>query len=374
MSPPSPHRINAAELREVALPFREPFRTAAGAHAERRLLLVRLESDGATGWGECGPIPGYSVDTLDGARRHLGTALPMLVGTPLGDPGLTVGHLPRGTPPTARFAVDSAALDLVSRLRGIPARHLLGGEDEAIPIGAVIGIGPPEVVVAAARAAADDDFARIKLKAAGPIDLDTLRAVRKALPDAVLAVDGNGAFTADHLPLLAGLDDLHLAFIEQPFPAQDLATSARLAAAAATPVCLDESITTPDTVRHALAAGAGSIINLKPARFGGFAAALDALDLARAAGAGTWIGGMLESGIGRAAALALAAVPGTTHAADLAPPDRLLGADLVATRWIVCDGGISRPTGPGLGFEIDLDALQRATINVERAEEARSPS
>jgi O-succinylbenzoate synthase len=365
--PGDPPRLAAAELREVVLPLRARFRSAASELAERRLLLLRLAAGGVEGWGECSLVPGYGTTSLAGARRHLRAGLAALVGAPVHDPGLLVARLPRGTPPEACFAVEAAGLDLLGRLRSTPARRLIGGFDLPVAVGAVVGAGDESALVAAAAAAAAAGYRRVKLKAASIDDLATVRSVRRALPEIALALDANGSFSPEHVPDLAACDDLGLAFLEQPFPAPDLDTSARLARRAATPVCLDEAVTGPDAARRVLASGAGSVLVLKPGRLGGTAAAREILDAARTAGAGAWVGGMLESGIGRAAALVLASLEGTTHPADLAPPGCYLAADVVTDFPVLEEGTLTPPAGPGLGITVDQAAVERWSVAVESA-------
>jgi O-succinylbenzoate synthase len=357
--------IDVVEVREIVIPFHVPFRSGVGELSKRRLMLVCLHCGGARGWGECGPIPGYGAETYADARRALDDAATWMVGLELSET-IRQPLLDRVASPSARFAIESALLDLAGHVSGLQTWKRLGGETFRIPVGAVIPCGPADDVIAAAADAADAGYHRIKLKVASPTDLDLVRAVAEAVPQRGLAIDANGAFSGAELPALEEIDDLGLRFIEQPFPADDIKTSAALASRIATPICLDESISSPAAARRYLEAGACSMIVVKPARLGGFGPSRQVLELAAAAGAGVWVGGMLESGIGRAAALAAATLPGTTAPADLAPPRRLMASDLLLSPWALHEGVIEIPKRPGLGFEVDRDAVERFSIEVRR--------
>jgi O-succinylbenzoate synthase len=207
---------------------------------------------------------------------------------------------------------------------------------------------------------------RLKVKVASLDDLDRVGVLRKALPDMPLAIDANGCFRpADLGELVATLDGLTLSFVEQPFPADDLDDSAALATAIGTPVCLDETVTGPAILSRALAMRAGTMVAIKPARLGGLSAALEAIDVALGWGAAILIGGMLETGIGRAASIALAAGSGSAVPADLAPADHYLTGDLLIDAPPAVDGYVEAPDGPGFGVTVDDEAVRDAALHRE---------
>jgi o-succinylbenzoate synthase len=191
-------------------------------------------------------------------------------------------------------------------------------------------------------------------------------AVRERFgPDLALQVDANAAYTRVDIDHLRALDRFDLVLVEQPFAEEDLRGHAELAAALSTPICLDESILSAAVAADAVAMGACSIVNVKAGRVGGYLEARAVHDVCAAAGAPVWCGGMLETGLGRAANVALAALPGFTLPGDLSASDRYWAHDITAP-FVLEDGALAVPTGPGLGVEVDDAALEQVTTAVER--------
>lgn len=349
-----------AEIREVALPLRRPYRTAGTDITERRILLIRLFAEGLDGWGECGPVPGYSPETLADCRSSLETTLGLLVGRGAAEAATRL-------PDAAGFALESALADLAARRAGNPLWRHLGGSRSVIPVGVVIGLDiPVSELGTAAEWFLDMGYRRIKLKIAPGEDVRRAAAVRAVLPSSNVAVDANGSYPPEGVTAPAALDAYELSFIEQPFPAAALDATARLASAVATPICLDESIGSVAEAEAAIDRGAAGIINVKPARVGGLSAAREIHDVARRRGVPLWCGGMLESGIGKAAALAVASLPGMVMAADLPPSRRHFATDLVTPEWTMAEDGIHLPENPGLGVEIDAEVIDRTTTSIVR--------
>jgi O-succinylbenzoate synthase len=166
--------------------------------------------------------------------------------------------------------------------------------------------------------------------------------------------------------VLAALDDLGLTMVEQPYPADDLVGSARLQARLRTPVCLDESVTSLGALQSAVALGAGRVVNLKPGRLGGVLETVRVHDACVQAGIPVWIGGMLETGIGRAVNVALATLPGVRMPGDTSASDRYFAADLTAPFVLDADGLMAVPAGPGIGVTPDPDRLADVTRHTER--------
>lgn len=353
MSPLEPlPTVVGGEIREVVLPLRRPYRSAGTAIRERRVLLVRLLAEEGEGWGECGPIPGYTPETAEECRRALEVELNRLVeGQPdEADPP---------PPPTAQFGVEAALLDLASRMVGVPLWRYLGGTRRVIPVGVVIGLGvPPADLATAAEWFLDAGYRRVKLKIAPGQARERVAAVRSVHGTADLAVDANGSFAPEDAADLASLEGFDLSFIEQPFPPDALEASARLAATLSTPICLDESIGSVAEAETAIDRGAAGIINVKPARLGGIGIATAVHEVGTRRGVPMWCGGMLESGIGKAAALAVASLAGMTLPAELPPSNRHLDADVVRPEWALGDDGVELPDAPGLGVEVDWEVIR----------------
>jgi O-succinylbenzoate synthase len=354
--------VEAVELRRVRLRLVEPFHTAHGVQYEREILLVRAMGPAAEGWGECNalPEPTYTAETVDTAahvlREHI---VPRLFDTAEPEPAPVKGH------PMAHAALEAALLDLRLRAEGRSLADFLGATRDRVPAGVAIGmLHDVDALADTAERRLAEGYQRIKLKVEPGWDVEPVSAVRHRIgPDAALQVDANGSYAADPSALKA-LDDFGLVMIEQPLADDDLLGHAALAQQLHTPICLDESITSVGGAEAAIALGACRIINIKPGRVGGLAQAKRIHDLCAQRGIPVWCGGMLETGIGRAASVALAALPNFTLPADLSASDRYYAPDLTAP-FVLEDGCLRVPTGPGIGVVPDRDALAEHTVSIE---------
>ncbi len=363
-------RLDAVELRLVRLPFVRPFRTSNGTEHAREAVLVRVETAGGEGWGECGAAaePRYSPEFNESAwtvvREWLAPALlaaPELGGAEVA-PLLAAwsGHR------MAKAALELAVLDAALHAEGVSLAAYLGGVRTSVVAGVAVGItsSVAELVEVVGGYVAEG-YPRVKLKIEPGWDLEPVRAVRQAFgPDLLLQVDGNGAYREDDADHLRKLDEFGLLMIEQPLGEEDLVGHASLAARLSTPICLDESVRSADGARAALALGACSVVNVKAGRVGGYLEARRVHDLCLAQDVPVWCGGMLETGIGRAANLALASLPGFTLPADLSATDRYFRED-VTRRFELEAGSIAVPSGPGLGVEVVPEALDAVTVRRE---------
>ncbi|WP_433345294.1 o-succinylbenzoate synthase [Microtetraspora malaysiensis] len=361
-------KLEGVELRRVALPLVTPFRTSLGTQTVRDALLVRVATDEGEGWAESAAEdePTYSPEYLEGAadviRRFLIPALfPIDLDPAAVAPALR--HL-RGHP-MAKSAVETAVLDAWLRARGVSLAAYLGAVRRSLPVGVSVGITDTidELLDTVDRHLAAG-YARVKLKIEPGWDLEPVARVRETFgADVMLTVDANTAYRPADARHLAELDAYGLAMIEQPFAPDDLHAHARLAAMISTPICLDESITSARDAVTAIRQGACSIINIKPGRVGGYLEARRIHDVATAHGLPVWCGGMLETGLGRAANLALAALPGFTLPGDISATARYYERDVTAPFTLV-DGELAVPAGPGVGVTpepSDLEALTTAT-------------
>ncbi|MYF61461.1 MAG: o-succinylbenzoate synthase, partial [Gammaproteobacteria bacterium] len=292
-----PVRIDAIEVREIRLPLRERFEISSGYSEERRILLVRLHADGETGWGECvaGEDPGYSYETTDTAWHILAQFLiPALLGAEVTEPAdveRLLAHV-RGHP-MAKACLEMASWDLEGRKRGRSLAEVLGGSGEPVPVGVSVGLQKnDDLLVEKVGEFLAAGYRKIKLKIKPGRDVEMVRAVREAFPEAPLMVDANSAYTLADRERLAEMDDLDLLMIEQPLAHDDLHLHARLQEALETPVCLDESIRSAGDAELALELGSCRIINIKPGRVGGFGSSRRIHDLCRARGVPVWCGGM----------------------------------------------------------------------------------
>lgn len=343
-------------LHEIALPLLRPFSNASGTVAVRRTILVGITRDGVTGWGEASPYPGVTDETVDGVWANLVREVA----------GVLDGR-PADLSESAAAAVDEAEADVAARLAGIPLWERLDGRADPVPAGLAVGIEQdPGTTFAQIDAAIAAGIAAVKLKIRPGADVVAIRTVRERFEDLVLAVDANGGYHVDD-PFFDHIDDLGLAYIEQPLAATQLHEHAVLRQRIETPVCLDESAAPAPLARRAIEMGAADIVCLKPARLGHTGAA-EVATLARAAGLELKASGMLESSIGKAHTLALAAGPGFVHV-DLAPAGLQFSADVCSAPLALGDGGFAPPDGPGLGFAPDPDALaavERRALTLSR--------
>ncbi len=352
---PAGPQLSGVELIQVRLPLVRPFETSSGVETEREALIVRAVTPLAEGWGECAApsAPHYSSEYTDGAREVMTRfLLPRLAAGGWSSASEVAGTLAAGKGhPMAKAALEAAILDAELRAAGTSLAAHLGASRRRVPAGVAVGItssvGELLDVVAGYLGVG---YRRVKLKIRPGWDVGAVRAVRERFGDVPLQVDANSSYTLADAPALAGLDPFGLLLVEQPLADDDLVGHAELARAVRTPICLDESVTSTATAASAIAMGACSVVNIKPGRVGGLLEARRVHDLCAARGVPVWCGGMLETGIGRAANLALAALPGFTLTGDLSASDRYFETDLTPP-FVIDDGEIAVPDGPGIGVD-----------------------
>ena len=364
-------RLVGVEALRVAMPLVTPFRTSFSTETARDVLLLRAvlsdpELGEVEGWAECvsDNHPYYSSEYVEGSSHVLGHYLvPMLMAVPDLHPDAVAPALARVTGHRmAKAALETAVLDGWLRAHGVPLSQLLGATRDRVPCGVSVGIMDeiPQLLDAVDGYLAQG-YQRIKLKIEPGWDVEPVRAVRERFGDGILLqVDANTAYTLQDAPVLARLDPFDLLLIEQPLDEEDILGHAELAKRVRTPICLDESITSARSAAAAIRLGACSIINVKPGRVGGYLEARRIHDVCVANGVPVWCGGMLETGIGRAANLALAALPGFTLPGDTSASRRYYDTDV--TEPFELDGGyLAVPTGPGIGVLPLPDVLAEVT-------------
>ncbi len=368
-------RVDRLILREIRLPLREPFEISSGVTTTRRIVVLELRHpDGISGWSECvaPEEPFYCPEWTETAWLAISQWIaPRVLGRQFGRPEELYPLLEqafRGHP-MAKASVEMGFWELFSRLCGEPLAQVLQGTRTRVPVGISLGIqSTPEALVERAREALGRGYRKVKIKIRPGADFPFVSAVREAMgPAAPLAVDANSAFSLADAAVLARLDDLGLMMIEQPLHHRDLVRHAELQRRLRTPICLDESIDSPDRAEDMLTLGSGRIINVKPGRVGGFVASMAIHDRCQRAGVPVWAGGMLESGIGRAHNVALASLPNFQLPGDLSPSARYWERDIVRPEWTMDDDGmVNVPFElPGMGVEVDLDRVEELTVRKE---------
>jgi O-succinylbenzoate synthase len=352
------------------MPLVAPFTTSFMTQTHKRCFVVeaQLEADDGrvvTGWGENVALdrPYYSPEYLDGSvdvvRKWLA---PILFGIE-GITAETVHHHLRHIVgnPMAKASVEMAILDAQLRIEGRSFASYLGAVRDTVPSGVSVGIQDSvEETLRVVGGYVEQGYARIKLKIRPGADLAHVAAVRREFGDELpFQVDANAAYTLADAAHLRRLDDYRLLLIEQPLGEADIRQHAELAKQMQTPICLDESIVSAETAADAISLGAAAVINVKSGRVGGYLEARRIHDIARAHGIAVWCGGMLETGIGRAANAALAALPGFTLPGDISGSDRFFTEDIITKPIVMHDGVVDVPQGHGFGVNVDIEKLTR---------------
>lgn len=362
--------LKEIELRIIRLPIIRPFRTSFGTQTSREVLLVKILNENDTiGWAECVAMsqplysPEYVAGCLDLMKRFLIPAL-------RSKSGITAEEVPIILKPflggqMAKAALETAILDAQLRDKKVSLASYLGATKTKVECGVSVGIANNlNELSDEVKSYVDAGYRRIKLKIEPGWDIQAVKTVRELYPDIPLQVDANQAYSRSDGKHLAKLDEFNLLLIEQPLDEHDILGHAQLAKEVKTPICLDESITSLQSAQDALALHATTIINIKPGRVGGYLESVKIHDLCVKNRIPVWCGGMLETGIGRAANLALAALPGFTLPGDTSASARYFKQD-ITTPFVMEDGYLQVPTGPGIGVVPEMDFLDSITISKE---------
>ena len=363
-------RIRRIELLIVGLPLVRPFRTSFGVATRKECVVVRVETDAAEGWGEC--VADIEPDFSSEWNQSVWSAIEGFLGpAALREQDVSAGSLSalfafvRGNP-MAKAALVNAVLDAELRQREESLASYLGGDKKTVVCGVSVGITETvEELRAQVAGYLAEGYRRIKLKIAPGLDLDRVAPIRADHPDILLSVDANAAYRLEDLDVFRALDDFGLLMIEQPLHHEDLLQHAKLQAQIRTDLCLDESIRSAADAAAALELGACRIVNIKQGRVGGALEARAVHDVCLRAGVPVWCGGMLETGIGRATNLAIAAMPGFTLPNDTSASARYFQEDLTEPFLLGSDGTMEVPDAPGIGVVPLPDRLAASTLRRE---------
>jgi O-succinylbenzoate synthase len=268
----------------------------------------------------------------------------------------------------AKAGVEMAVLDWFGKAQNQPIAKILGATRGEIPTGISLGIEDKlgDLLDRIERAVAKG-YQRIKVKIKPRWDVDVLAEIRKRFPKIPLMADANSAYRLSDLPLLKKLDDFDLMMIEQPLDYDDYVDHAKLQKELKTPVCLDESVKSYEDGRRAIELGACRVINIKQGRVGGPYGAKMLHNVCKAKSIPVWCGGMLETGIGRAHNIALAALPNFTLPGDISASDRYYKEDLVDPPVVVTpQGTIKVSQGPGIGYNVVESRVAKVALRRER--------
>jgi O-succinylbenzoate synthase len=266
----------------------------------------------------------------------------------------------------AKATLVNAFLDARLRAEGRSLASFLGADRDRVACGVSVGIAAgTSQLLDQVNAYLAEGYRRIKLKIEPGADVERVHAVRAAHPELMLSVDANAAYTMHDVPVFRDLDALGLLMIEQPLHHDDIVDHAKLQSMLETDLCLDESIRSAARAAAALELGSCRIVNIKQGRVGGLPEAVRVHDVAQAQDVPVWCGGMLETGVGRATNLALAALPGFTLPGDTSPSSRYFEEDLTEPHVMAADGTMTVPAGPGIGVEPRAERLEACTLERE---------
>lgn len=360
--------IDAIHLREINMPLAHPFETSFGLTTSRRILLIELESDGLTAWGECvaGEHPYFSDEMIDTAWIITETELaPRLLDADVEGGGSCPGIFKqvRGHR-MAKAALENAVWDLEAQVEHAPLSQLLGGTRKVIPCGVSIGIQPSlEQLMDKIAMELAVGYQRVKLKCKPGWDTRVFEAVRARWPDIMLSCDANSAYRMRDFDHITGWDQFNLLMIEQPLWYDDFYFHSMLQKHLDTAICLDESIRNRRDALAAIDMESCRIINIKVGRVGGFSEAIAVHNAAAERGIPVWCGGMLETGIGRAHNIALSSLPNFSLPGDVSASSRYWEQDLIEPAVTVdAKGEIVVPTTAGRGFEVQRDRIEALTV------------
>ena len=362
-------KIEKIELRKIELPYVSPFETSGWREIGRMPVIVRVEADGIVGWGESpvGTHPFYSEESTNSVllmqREYLAE---MLMAAELEQPqDVTTAFAKLRGNRMAKAGLEFAVWDLFGNLRGESLAAMLGATRQRVAVGVSVGVQPDiDTLLQVVADYLADGYSRIKLKIKPGWDIEPTRAVRERWPELKLQVDANSIYRLSDAQHLTQLDEFDLLLIEQPLDHDDIFDHAKLKPHLKTPLCLDESIVSPAHAAWAIEMKACDIINIKPGRIGGLADSVKIHDMAQAAGIPVWHGGMLETGIGRAFNVALAALPNFSLPGDISANDRYYARDIVTNPFTLNqeDSTLSVPTAPGSGAHVDEARLDEVTL------------
>ncbi len=357
-------RIDRITLTHVRIPLGEPFRISNGEVAEKDGIVVAVESDGLTGYGESSPMAGsfYSADTPESCWQQLTSSLcPAIVGREFESLDAASAWIDAQAGSNfAKVGLETALWDMEAQRQGVPLHRLLGATRDYAESGLAVGLyDSTEQLLATIAKYLPDGYKRVKIKICPGHDVELVAAVRARFGDIPLMTDANASYTLADLGVYQKLDEYGLRMYEQPLLGEALEDSARLQSQIKTPICLDESLETFAALERAAELGSFRIANIKIQRVGGFRNALAIYNRCLELGLSIWIGTMPELGIGQAQGAAMSALAGCDYPTDVEASLRWFRDDLMDPFLEVRDGRIELPSTPGLGYAINEEKLQR---------------
>ncbi|MDW0109136.1 o-succinylbenzoate synthase [Sporosarcina aquimarina] len=363
-------KISEVLIRKLEMTMKQPFTTSFGTMQNRKFLVIEVVDElGNHGWGEgvAFEIPWYTEETVKTSLHILQDFLiPMLKGKTIQHPD-EVNKIFKTIRKNnmAKAAIECAVWDCWAKRNNLSLTKALGGAKSEIDVGISIGLQKDfDILAKRVEQSLLTGFKRIKVKIKPGNDTELLKQIRTRFPNVPLMVDANSAYTLEDMDLLKRLDQFNLMMIEQPLASDDIVDHAKLQKELKTPICLDESILSAEDARKAIELGSCRIINIKIGRVGGLTEAKRIHDICQESGIPVWCGGMLEAGVGRAHNIALTSLPNFSLPGDTAGSSSYWERDIIFPEVIVEKGVIPVPTSIGIGFEVDIDELNRHTTDI----------
>ncbi len=363
-----PFYIEKVILHRLVMDLKNPFQTSFGTFSTKDFFIVEaVDGNGNSGFGEsvAFPVPWYTEETVATTEHVIKDfLLPLLFKKSIRHPDEISSRfsvIRRNN--MAKAAVEGAVWDLFAKRQEISLAAALGGGRSRIESGVSIGIQPSiSNLLTVMEDHLEEGYKRIKLKIKPGMDVEVLREVRRHFPDIQLMADANSAYTLKDIDILKRLDEFNLTMIEQPLGHDDIYEHSILQSKLDTPICLDESINSLTDARAAVGLGSCRVINLKIGRVGGLSETKKIHDFCQENNIPVWCGGMLEAGVGRAHNIAIASLPQFLYPGDISASDRYWHRDIITPPVMLQNGGIALKDIPGIGYDIDWQALESNRI------------
>jgi len=361
-------KIEKIELRHIKMKLVTPFTTSSGTQNDEEHIIIRVDGEGLTGWGECvaQKNPFYTYETVNTAWHILHDFLiPSILGKNISSVDEAISSYEKVREHRmAKAGLEAALWDLFAKSKGISLSKMFGGTKEKIDVGVSIGIqSSVQDLLRKIEKYLVEGYKRIKIKISPGNDIQFVKAVRKEYPDILFQVDANSAYELKDIDLFKQMDDYNLLLIEQPLGYDDIYDHSKLQREIKTPICLDESIHSLADTRTAIELGSCRVINIKPGRVGGFTESKLIHDYCASKNIPVWCGGMLESGIGRAENVALASLSNFSLPGDISASKRYYQEDIVEPEFVLNkDGTMDVPVKPGIGVEVNMKMLDKVTV------------
>ncbi len=342
---------------KISNPLVKPFKTSFGTQLTRDAIILTYQEGETRAFAEAvteeAPLYGYedNFTVIHMINSHLkGIFSPELEPYKFNEKAAAYrGHN------MAKGALEMLLWDINSKREGKPLHKFLGKSKGYADVGVSIGMSTIEDELKTIERSVKLGYRRIKVKIEKGFNIALLKAIRDKFEDIPISADANQGFTRDDFRLLKKLDQFNLVYLEQPLPLEDINGHALLRKEINTPICLDESIESVESATNAIEREAVDVINIKPGRVGGLQNSLDIMQRAKENDIKVWIGGMLETGIGRSFNVSLASNKLVNMPGDTSPNFRYFKKDITNETFEMRDGRISPYRGPGIGVTLDYE-------------------